>query len=99
MNGKTINQKKLDALAERINELTNSPTEYKTNGKVNIGHYHIMYAYGKAQLVRTANEAGGLSTPLGTGFSSYPYAYEEINAFIAGIKVIPTGNNEELNHE
>lgn len=82
-----ITEKHLQAMVNRLNKLTNSPTEYMTNGKINVGYYHIDYAYGGVQLVRTMNEGGGVTCPLSNGHMPKRELYDQIWAFIRGIEL------------
>ncbi len=81
-----ITEKQLNALASRLNRLTNSPMEYMTDGKINVGHFHISHAYGGVCLHRTHNEGGGVSTPLSGGHTTKRELYEQMHAFLNGIE-------------
>lgn len=76
----------LEALAQRINKLTNSPTEYMTDRKINVGHFHISYAYGGACLQRTCNDGGGVTCPIDQGHVPKRELYEKMHAFIRGLE-------------
>lgn len=86
-----ITEKHLAGLVSRLNKLTNSPQEYCTvaadgSRTINIGHYHISYAYGGVELVRTMNASGGVNTPIGSGHVPKRELYDRIYAFIRGIE-------------
>jgi len=86
-----ITIKHLDALANQLNELTNSPKEYMgtdANGKsvCNIGHYTISQAYGGYCLHRIMNTGGGVNTPLCGGHIPARQLYNEMIAFIRGLE-------------
>lgn len=86
-----ITDKHLDALAKRLNTLTNSPQDaYRRdeNGRTraNVGNYHISHAYGGVCLHRMGNEGGGVSTPLSSGHIPKRALYNEMHAFIRGIE-------------
>lgn len=86
-----ITDKMLEGRALRLNKLTGSPLTYARvddNGRriINVGHFHIDYAYGGVQLVRTCNEGGGVSTPLVAGHLKRRELWGLINAFIDGIE-------------
>ena len=86
-----IRESTLQALTNRLNKLTGSPTESWTkNGdgqyKANIGNYHIDHAYGGVSLERMMNDGGGVTCPLGLGHVSKRELYEQIHAYIRGIE-------------
>lgn len=82
-----ITYTQLTALAARLNRMTDSPTEYRTGDTINVGHWHISRAYGGFSLVRTANESGGESQPMGyAGHQPARALYEQMHAFIRGIE-------------
>ena len=88
-----ITAKQLDAVVERLNRLTNSPTESwtKTNKgcKANIGNYHLDYAYGYVSLAHMMNAGGGIEKILGGGTKRE--LYNQIHAFIRGIESAKEG--------
>ena len=87
-----ITKTHLQCLARRLNVMTKSPTEYKTGDRINVGHWHISCAYGGFSLVRTANESGGESQPMGhAGHTPARDLYERIHAFIRGIEFAREG--------
>lgn len=86
-----ITDKDLDALCERLNKLTDSPTSsYRRlpegGMRANVGNYHISHAYGGVCLHRMRNEGGGVTTPLCGGHVPKRELYEQMHAFIAGIE-------------
>lgn len=87
-----ITQKHLDGLCSRLNRLTNSPETYMSmiDGQrvINVGHFHIDSAHGGVNLVRTVNNGGGISTPIGGGFCTKRELYEKIYAYIRGIELM-----------
>lgn len=64
MTTKRITQSDIEALADRINILTNNHREYTDKAsstfKSNDGHYMIHYAYGGVKLVQVVGEGGGI---------------------------------------
>lgn len=73
----------INSRLERLNQLTNSPASYSTDGKINIGFYHLYQASGLSKLSRTCNESGAIQTiqpSMGTKRETYDF----INAYIAG---------------
>jgi hypothetical protein len=85
-----ITQKDLEYLVKRINEVTDSPIKsWRETGKgrykVNIGNYHLDYAYGGIKLVRMYNEGGGISTISTGGYNTKRELYNWMQAFLAGI--------------
>ena len=85
-----ITEKQLEALVGWINELTGSPaTSYtRTDGKLtaNIGNYHLYFAYGGVNLHRMSNEGGGVNTPLGGGTRTKRELFNQLHAFINGLR-------------
>ena len=77
-----ITRNQLELQAERINRIMGAPlTRWNDNGKMNVGHHYISCAYGGYSLARIANDGGGESCPLHTGYiparelSGLMYAY------------------------
>ena len=83
-----ITDKDLDQLATYLNQITDSPIEYrnKETGKSNSGHYTISHAYGGVCLHRISNASGGCSTPLVHGHIPKRELFENMHAFIKGIE-------------
>ena len=85
-----ITEKMIKSRVAYLNKITNSPAEYMTTKDgfhtINIGHYHISYAYGGVCLMRTMSDGGGVTCPLSNGHSPKRDLYNELNAFIAGIE-------------
>ena len=85
-----ITKKRLEAIVNRINEMTKSPIEPYTklkSGKfrANIGCYHLSYAYGGVELERMHSSGGGTEDVLGVGYVSKPELDRLLFAFMAGI--------------
>lgn len=84
-----ITQKDLEILTKRINESTDSPLEPYTKKdnsiKVNVGNYHLDYAYGGVKLVRMVNEGGGITNISTTGYGTKRELYNWMQAFLAGL--------------
>lgn len=80
-----ITIKDLRAVCNRINRETGSPTEYMTDGKINVGHYHISQAYGGYCLHRTTNEGGGVTCPLDSYHGPARELYGKMHAFLSGL--------------
>ena len=80
-----ITNKQLDAIADRLNKLTNSPASPYIDGKAQIGNYHISHANGGVCLHRMHNENGGVSSPLSSGHVTKRELASMLYAFIAGI--------------
>ena len=86
-----ITEKQLESLVQWVNELTNSPaTSYtRTEGgklSANIGNYHLYYAYGGVNLHRMTNTGGGVNTPLGEGTRTKRELFNQLHAFINGLR-------------
>jgi hypothetical protein len=85
-----ITRKDLEAVCERINHVTNSPTEPYARGgigkyKSNIGCFVISGAYGGYQLQRICNEYGGVENVLRTGHLPAKDLYNRMQAFLTGL--------------
>lgn len=84
-----ITQKDLEAVANRINLITKSPTEAwkivdgKHTGQ--IGCYHMSYAYGGAALHRMDTTGGGVQDVLRIGHQPKKDMYHAMHAFIRGL--------------
>jgi hypothetical protein len=81
-----ITETHLQAKIDRLNRVTGSPAEPYTDGKANIGNYHLSHAYGGVCLHRMHNSGGGVSSPLSTGHVSKRELAGLLSAFIAGIE-------------
>jgi hypothetical protein len=81
-----ITESHLQAKIDRLNRITGSPAESYTDGKANIGNYHLSHAYGGVCLHRMHNSGGGVSSPLSTGHVSKRELAGLLSAFIAGIE-------------
>jgi hypothetical protein len=83
-----ITQKDVEAVANRINDITGNPKEYSTrvDGKFksNIGNYHISYAYGGANLHQVSNESGGVRSIFG-GHMPKRELYDRMQAYCDGL--------------
>ena len=81
-----INSSDLENAVKRLNTLTGSPETYMTDGKSNVGHYHLSWAYGGVCLHRLASEWGAVNQVFGGGYGTKRELFEKINAFISGIE-------------
>ena len=52
----------LESRVARLNKEMGFPTEYLTDGRHNVGHFHLYRAYGKTGLHQLANDAGATRT-------------------------------------
>ena len=82
-----ITERHLQAIVNRLNEITSSPMEPYTRDAderfvANVGNFHLDYAYGKVKLVRMGNESGGITSL--TGFGTKRETYNAIHAFMDG---------------
>jgi hypothetical protein len=82
-----ITQKHLEALCDRINTLTKSPTRPYVDGKAQVGNFHVSYAYGGVCLHRMFNAGGGVTCPIGSGHVPKRELYNEMQAFIRGLEL------------
>jgi len=87
-----ITNKDVDFQLERLNKLTNNPTEYWTDNKANIGNIHTRGEYGYTSIMQTVNEGGGV-TGLASGLTKRE-AYQWLRAAIAGIYLKGDANND-----
>jgi len=81
-----ITDKHLNAIANRINILTLSPTIERDNRGAKIGHYHISHAYGGVALHRTLSIGGSIRDVLCCGHVTKRHLQEMMFAFIEGIE-------------
>ena len=81
-----ITEAHLQAKIDRLNRITNSPAEPYTNGKANIGNFHLSHAYGGVCLHRMHNNGGGCTAPLIGGHVSKRELSGLLSAYIAGIE-------------
>jgi hypothetical protein len=87
-----ITSKTLDAIANRLNKLTNSPLEPYTRtaeGKLqaNIGNFHIGSSYGGYSLHRMANTSGGVYDIFGCGTMKARELADRMYAYERGIEL------------
>ncbi len=82
MNNVTLTQ--LEAICTRINRLTDSPLSPYSEGKSNIGNYHLDGAYGGYALHRMDNESGGVTDVLQCGHTTKRDLAERMWAWIRG---------------
>lgn len=86
-----ITIKQLENLCVYLNRLTGYPEKRWTlnargNLRVNIGNYHISYAYGCVRLNQNMNERGGVAYPLGEEHIPKRRLWEQMQAYIRGIE-------------
>ena len=80
-----ITDKNLQAVVDRINRITGSPENYRSeDGSTSIGHYCLDGAYGGVSLHRTANDGGGVNDVLSCGHVTKRQLYELMHAWIRG---------------
>lgn len=81
----------LRALLQRLNAATGSPATYCApfvEGQpfsANVGHFHLYRAYGRTQLARVHNTAGGIQTFGGLGTKRE--CAERIRAMLDGLQL------------
>ena len=80
-----ITEKHLQAIVDRLNSITKSPSAPYIDGKAQIGNYHLSHAYGGVCLHRMHNDGGGVTSPLSVGHVSKRELAGLLYAFIAGI--------------
>lgn len=81
---------KLEYVAGRINKATNSPmnayTRFGNKYTLNVGHHHVHGACAGYQLQRICNASGGVTCPLGEGYTTKRELYEKMRAYLAGLE-------------
>jgi hypothetical protein len=83
-----VTQAQLQAVVDRINRITGSPMQPYTDGKINIGNYHLSGAYGGVCLHRMHNQGGGVSSPLSTGHIPKRELLNLMHAYIMGLSEV-----------
>lgn len=84
-----------------LNRITGNPLQGYTPTSPNgmspalIGHYYIDAAYGGVKLVQIVNPYGGVTEPLGGGYTTRRDLYGRIGAMITGIRLVQE-NPEKL---
>lgn len=87
-----ITDRDLKATIDRLNRLTNQPSEpYSRDPQTgrltaNIGNYHLSSAYGGVCIHQMVNEGGGVRTPISTGYTTKRDLYNQLHAYIRGIE-------------
>lgn len=86
-----ITIKMLEAMVNRLNEITNSPTETyskDSNGKLvaNIGNFHLYQAYGGIRLDRITSSGGGIRVISKDGCGTKKQLYSFIAGYLSGIE-------------
>jgi hypothetical protein len=83
-----ITEKQLQAIVDRLNRITGSPSAPYVGNVAQVGNYHLSHAYGGVCLHRMHNEGGGVSSPLSIGHIPKRELAGLLHAFIAGIDTI-----------
>jgi hypothetical protein len=91
-----ITRKTLEAIAARINAVTNSPMEPHTvgaDGKYHaaIGNFHISGAYGGYCLHRMVTEGGGVTDVFSCGHVPARELADRMYAFVRGLEFAKQG--------
>jgi hypothetical protein len=81
-----ITDSMLEARIKWLNKLTNSPETPYSNGKANIGNWHLSHAYGGVCVNRMVNENGGASAPIIGYHTTKRECFDALCAFISGIE-------------
>ena len=79
-----ITEKMLRSQCDFLNELTDNPLQPYTDGKANIGNYHISFAYGGVGLHQTMNKSGGIKAII-SGYTPKRELFDKISAYTQGI--------------
>tara|TARA_Y100000592_G_scaffold57986_1_gene90820 strand:+ start:498 stop:764 length:267 start_codon:yes stop_codon:yes gene_type:complete len=80
-----ITEKDLKYQLDRLNKLTNNPTETWENGKHTIGNIHTVGQYNYTSIMQTVNDGGG-TKDLASGLTKRE-AYQWLEAAITGINL------------
>jgi hypothetical protein len=91
-----ITRKTLEAIAARINAVTNSPMEPHTmgaDGKYHaaIGNFHISGSYGGYALHRMVTDGGGVTDVFNVGHQSARNMADRMYAFVRGLEFAEQG--------
>ena len=81
-----VTEKRLQAIVDRLNRITNSPMEPYIGREAQIGNYHLSHAYGGVCLHRMHNENGGVSSPLSIGHVPKRELAALMYAYISGVE-------------
>jgi hypothetical protein len=81
-----ITEAHLQAKVDRLNRITGSPAEPYTDGKANVGNFHLSHAYGGVCLHRMYNDGGACTAPLIGGHVPKRELAGLLDAYIAGIE-------------
>jgi hypothetical protein len=84
-----VTQAQLQAVVDRINRITGSPMTPYTDGKINIGNYHLSGAYGGYSLHRMVNAGAGSDDILSCGHVSKRELLSLMFAYIQGLSEVP----------
>ena len=85
-----INEKDLDAVIGRINEITGNakePYSKQDDGtvKANVGNYHLDCSYGGYALSQMVNESGGIRRVIHSGFTTKRNLYNLMQSYLSGL--------------
>ena len=86
-----ITEKMLQRKVDYLNRITKNPDTYMrgtgADRVINIGHYHLSFAYGGVALEQTMNEGGGVYSTFNCGHVPKRELFNRICAFIDGIEL------------
>jgi hypothetical protein len=82
-----ITDSMIQARIDQLNKLTDSPMTPYTDGKANIGNFHLSSAYGGVCVHRMVNEAGGCSSPIVSYHTTKRDLFDRLCAFIDGYQL------------
>lgn len=75
----------LQAQVDSINEMCGTPKTSYTDGKANIGNFHLYFAYGGVTLHQTLKEGGAVRDIFGAGCMTKRELSERLYGFMAGL--------------
>lgn len=80
-----VTKRDIENLIVRLNRVTGNPEECMTEGKANVGHYHLDQAYRRYRLVQTTSPEGDIRCAIDTGYQDIKTIYHQARAYLAGI--------------
>lgn len=61
-------------------------TRYGNRNRATVGMYYLDQAYGGCNLAKIVTDGGGITFPLGNGMRTKRELYNELSAYLAGIR-------------
>jgi hypothetical protein len=86
MASQIVTQRHLDQVALCLNRELSRPYKQYSDGKAQIGCFHISYAYGGACLHEIVNASGGARDVLSCGHIPKRDLYHQMHAYLRGVQ-------------